>query len=82
MRAAPARIATVSRITGLPHEPCTLRSAHTALAEAVRRAVKPRPIWLAGLCYPTLGLLIFFGWQIALGADLQDSNRSPCCSCR
>lgn len=64
----------MSRLTGLPHERCTLRSAHTALAEAVRRAVKPRPIWLAGLCYPTLGLLFIFGWQIVLGTEVQNSE--------
>jgi hypothetical protein len=57
----------VSRLIGLSGERCTLRSSHSSLAEAARRAAYPSWLWLAGLAYPTLSVSLFIGWDVVLG---------------
>lgn len=52
----------MSRILGESADRIPLSSAHGAMAASVRRAAAPSPVWLAGLCYPVLGLLLSFGW--------------------
>lgn len=57
----------MSSLIGAHTDRLSLRAAQSALAEAARSAAAPSTMWIAGIVYPSLGMVLNVGWAATLG---------------